>query len=179
MLGCFVFVNVGKPSDRLAEDIVGLVIVHGRDLPDQHIAALAPEGVPVAGLQSHAFTGFEFQLLARGKVAPDAIAPDRAAAILGKVAVVVGAGQAPGEGVGNGRATALTFAREGATVVCVDRDLAAAEATVLMFMLALSAEEAMALMLTDVCSAALAIIAMRWAVSSAEARMSSALARIP
>ena len=37
-----------------------------------------------------------------------------------KVAIVVGAGQSPGEGVGNGRATALTFAREGAKVLCVD-----------------------------------------------------------
>ena len=46
-----------------------------------------------------------------------------------RVAMVVGAGQAPGEGVGNGRATALTFAREGARVVCIDRDLDAAEAT--------------------------------------------------
>ena len=40
----------------------------------------------------------------------------------GKVAVVVGAGQTPGETMGNGRATALTFAREGAHVVLVDRD---------------------------------------------------------
>jgi NAD(P)-dependent dehydrogenase (short-subunit alcohol dehydrogenase family) len=47
-----------------------------------------------------------------------------------RVAIVVGAGQSPGEGVGNGRATALTFAREGATVLCVDRDLASAEETV-------------------------------------------------
>ena len=46
-----------------------------------------------------------------------------------RIAVVVGAGQAPGEGVGNGRATALTFAREGASVVCVDRDLSAAQET--------------------------------------------------
>jgi len=30
-----------------------------------------------------------------------------------RVAIVVGAGQSPGEGIGNGRATALTFAREG------------------------------------------------------------------
>ena len=43
-----------------------------------------------------------------------------------KVAMVVGAGQAPGETVGNGRATAMVFARQGATVVCVDRSLAAA-----------------------------------------------------
>ncbi len=47
-----------------------------------------------------------------------------------KVAIVVGAGQSPGEGVGNGRATALTFAREGARVLCVDHNLASAEETV-------------------------------------------------
>jgi NAD(P)-dependent dehydrogenase (short-subunit alcohol dehydrogenase family) len=47
-----------------------------------------------------------------------------------RVAIVVGAGQSPGEGVGNGRATALTFAREGAKVVCVDHNLASAQETV-------------------------------------------------
>ena len=47
-----------------------------------------------------------------------------------RVAIVVGAGQSPGEGVGNGRATAITFAREGAKVVCVDRDLKSAQETV-------------------------------------------------
>ncbi len=36
-------------------------------------------------------------------------------------AVVVGAGQTPGETIGNGRAIATTFAREGADVLCVDR----------------------------------------------------------
>ena len=40
----------------------------------------------------------------------------------GKTAVVVGAGQSPGEGIGNGRAVAMLFAREGAKVLCVDRD---------------------------------------------------------
>src|SRR6202023_1300608 len=40
-----------------------------------------------------------------------------------RVAIVVGAGQSPGEGMGNGRATALTFAREGAEVLCVDHAL--------------------------------------------------------
>ena len=47
----------------------------------------------------------------------------------GKTAVVMGAGQSPGQGVGNGRATALLFAREGAKVLCVDRDRASAEET--------------------------------------------------
>lgn len=42
--------------------------------------------------------------------------------LAGKAAVVVGAGQQPGETIGNGRAIALTFAREGAAVLCVDRD---------------------------------------------------------
>jgi NAD(P)-dependent dehydrogenase (short-subunit alcohol dehydrogenase family) len=50
----------------------------------------------------------------------------------GKVAVVVGGGQTPGQTVGNGRATALTLAREGAHVVVVDRDLASAQETVAM-----------------------------------------------
>ena len=49
-----------------------------------------------------------------------------------KVAIVVGAGQSPGEGMGNGRATALTFAREGAKVLCVDHHLASAQETVAM-----------------------------------------------
>src|SRR6202000_1440114 len=47
-----------------------------------------------------------------------------------KVAIVVGAGQSPGEGMGNCRATALTFAREGAKVLCVDHNLASAQETV-------------------------------------------------
>jgi NAD(P)-dependent dehydrogenase (short-subunit alcohol dehydrogenase family) len=47
----------------------------------------------------------------------------------GQVAIVVGAGQSPGESVGNGRASALTYAREGARVLCVDRNVASAEET--------------------------------------------------
>jgi NAD(P)-dependent dehydrogenase (short-subunit alcohol dehydrogenase family) len=47
----------------------------------------------------------------------------------GKIAIVVGAGQSPGEGLGNGRATVLRFAQEGAAVLAVDRDLASAEET--------------------------------------------------
>lgn len=39
----------------------------------------------------------------------------------GKVAIVVGAGSTPGETLGNGRATAMLFAREGARVLLVDR----------------------------------------------------------
>jgi NAD(P)-dependent dehydrogenase (short-subunit alcohol dehydrogenase family) len=48
----------------------------------------------------------------------------------GKVALIFGAGQMPGRTVGNGRATAITFAREGARVLCVDRHEAAAAETV-------------------------------------------------
>ncbi|MBS0384396.1 MAG: SDR family oxidoreductase [Proteobacteria bacterium] len=38
-----------------------------------------------------------------------------------KRAIVAGAGQTPGESIGNGRAIATLFAREGAQVLCVDR----------------------------------------------------------
>jgi len=50
--------------------------------------------------------------------------------LAGKVAIVVGAGQTPGDTIGNGRATAILFAREGAQVACVDRDVESAAETV-------------------------------------------------
>jgi NAD(P)-dependent dehydrogenase (short-subunit alcohol dehydrogenase family) len=46
----------------------------------------------------------------------------------GRVAIVFGAGSV-GEGWGNGKATAVTYAREGAKVVCIDIQAAAAENT--------------------------------------------------
>jgi NAD(P)-dependent dehydrogenase (short-subunit alcohol dehydrogenase family) len=49
-----------------------------------------------------------------------------------KVAIVVGAGQSPGEGMGNGRATVMRFVQEGAKVLAVDNNLASAEDTVVM-----------------------------------------------
>ena len=45
-----------------------------------------------------------------------------------KAIIVVGAGT-KGDGLGNGKATAIHFAREGAKVLCVDQDESAAEAT--------------------------------------------------
>ena len=49
----------------------------------------------------------------------------------GKTVIIVGGGQAPGasDTIGNGRATALLFAREGAKVCCVDRHLESAQET--------------------------------------------------
>ena len=49
----------------------------------------------------------------------------------GKVAIVTGAGSR-GPGIGNGRAAAICFAREGARVLLVDRDLDAANETLAM-----------------------------------------------
>jgi NAD(P)-dependent dehydrogenase (short-subunit alcohol dehydrogenase family) len=49
-----------------------------------------------------------------------------------KTAIIVGAGQTPGETVGNGRAMSILFAREGAHVMCVDQRFDSAEETVRM-----------------------------------------------
>jgi len=47
-----------------------------------------------------------------------------------KVAVVIGGGQTAGETIGNGRAAAICFAREGAAVLVVDRVIESAKETV-------------------------------------------------
>ena len=60
----------------------------------------------------------------------------------GKVAIVTGGGAA-GDGIGNGRASAILLARAGASVVVVDRDVSLAERTVQM--IAAEGGEAMAL----------------------------------
>jgi len=49
--------------------------------------------------------------------------------LAGKAAIVVGAGSTPGDTMGNGRATAILFAREGASVLLVDRDAGSAAET--------------------------------------------------
>ena len=48
--------------------------------------------------------------------------------LAGKVAIVTGAGSR-GPGLGNGKAAAILFAREGASVLCVDQQLTRAEET--------------------------------------------------
>jgi NAD(P)-dependent dehydrogenase (short-subunit alcohol dehydrogenase family) len=60
----------------------------------------------------------------------------------GKIAIVVGAGQTPGETIGNGRATAILLAREGAYVIAVDRDLSSAQDTVSLIAAEAGAAEA-------------------------------------
>ena len=50
----------------------------------------------------------------------------------GKIAIVIGAGQSPGEAMGNGRATAIRFAQEGAAVLAVDRNIASARESLAM-----------------------------------------------
>ena len=52
--------------------------------------------------------------------------------LTGKTAIVVGGGQTPGETIGNGRATALRFAQEGARIAVLDKNLASAQETVEM-----------------------------------------------
>ena len=50
----------------------------------------------------------------------------------GKVAVVIGAGQTPGEAIGNGRATVIRFVQEGASVLAVDRNVDSARESLAM-----------------------------------------------
>ena len=57
--------------------------------------------------------------------------PERRPRLEGKVAIVTGAGSS-GEGVGNGKATAVLFAREGAKVLLVDAVKERAEETLAM-----------------------------------------------
>ena len=47
-----------------------------------------------------------------------------------KVVLLIGAGQSPGEGVGNGRASATVYCREGARVAAADIDFDSAQLTV-------------------------------------------------
>ena len=47
----------------------------------------------------------------------------------GKVAIVVGAGQTPGDTIGNGRAMSVLFSREGAKIMLVDRRMKSAMET--------------------------------------------------
>ena len=57
---------------------------------------------------------------------------DVAGRLAGRVALVVGGGQTPGQTIGNGRATCLLLARAGAAVVVADRSLDSAAETVAM-----------------------------------------------
>jgi NAD(P)-dependent dehydrogenase (short-subunit alcohol dehydrogenase family) len=52
----------------------------------------------------------------------------------GKIAIIMGAGQTPGDTIGNGRASAILYTREGAKVMVVDRRLDSAEETCQMIM---------------------------------------------
>lgn len=65
----------------------------------------------------------------------------------GKVAIVTGAGQTPGETIGNGRAIAILLARGGSKVLLADRDIDGARET--RDMIAAEGEESAA-MLADV-----------------------------
>src|ERR671925_959551 len=85
--------------------------------------------------------------------------------LAGKTAIVIGAGQGPGEGMGNGRATVLRFAQEGAKIMAVDRDLTSAEETASMVKRAGGECVAFAADVTneDTLAAAIAAAHKRWA----------------
>jgi len=60
---------------------------------------------------------------------PTPVPPPDRPRLEGKTAVIVGGGQTPGSTIGNGRAAAILFAREGAEVLIVDRREDSAEET--------------------------------------------------
>lgn len=66
-----------------------------------------------------------------------------------KTAIVVGAGQQPGETLGNGRAVAVRFAQEGCHVICVDREMDRAQGTVDEIVKSGGIADAMAVDVTD------------------------------
>ena len=39
----FILINFGEPADGVAEDIISVVVVYDRSLPDQHIPAPPPK----------------------------------------------------------------------------------------------------------------------------------------
>jgi NAD(P)-dependent dehydrogenase (short-subunit alcohol dehydrogenase family) len=83
--------------------------------------------------------------------------------LLGKVAIVTGAGSR-GPGLGNGKATAILFAREGARVLCVDHMKERAEETVAIITGEGGAAEAFAADVTRVeaCDAMVAAAVTQW-----------------
>jgi NAD(P)-dependent dehydrogenase (short-subunit alcohol dehydrogenase family) len=83
--------------------------------------------------------------------------------LAGKVAIVTGAGSR-GPGVGNGKATAILFAREGARVLCVDLVQERAEETVGLIRGEGGEAEAFAADVTrdDACRAMVAAATERW-----------------
>lgn len=79
----------------------------------------------------------------------DPIEIDVAGRLAGRVALVVGGGQTPGETIGNGRATSVLLARAGAAVIVADRDEDRAAETVTQIEAEGGRAEAAALEVTD------------------------------
>jgi NAD(P)-dependent dehydrogenase (short-subunit alcohol dehydrogenase family) len=81
----------------------------------------------------------------------------------GKVAIVAGAGSR-GPGLGNGKAAAILFARQGARVLCVDQALARAEETVALIRAEGGEAAALAADVTraDACRAMVEAAVARW-----------------
>src|SRR5687768_15593787 len=87
--------------------------------------ALCDRGAPRLRRGATSAGGYEGPFLGPPSLKEDSMAGAR---LVGKVAIVTGAGSRA-EGIGNGRAAAILFAREGAKVLLVDQQREAAEAT--------------------------------------------------
>jgi NAD(P)-dependent dehydrogenase (short-subunit alcohol dehydrogenase family) len=81
----------------------------------------------------------------------------------GRVAVIIGAGQSPGEAMGNGRATVIRFLQEGASVLAVDRNVESARESLSMAGASADGEAFAAdVARTDMVQAAIAAAMARW-----------------
>ena len=56
MDGFYILFNLCEAPNRLPENIVCIIVIHGLDFADQYVTALAPEGMPVTGHKRDAFT---------------------------------------------------------------------------------------------------------------------------
>lgn len=90
MRGRCIFFDGCKAANWLAENIVSQIVVDGRDLANQHIAALAPKRMPIARHQRDRLARCQPQLFPRPIAPLDPVTTHHAAPVRCKLAPIVG-----------------------------------------------------------------------------------------